>query len=66
MHGLRPPPIDKTPMKAGPQIPATLADSAEPGSKVTYRRLHLRLLTLAFSGPMAHLEEPFLDEYHRD
>jgi hypothetical protein len=53
-------------MKAGPQIPATLADSAEPGSKVTYRRLHLRLLTLAFSGPMAHLEEPFLDEYHRD
>jgi signal transduction histidine kinase len=42
------------------------ADSAGQGSKVTYRRLHLRLLTLAFSGPTAQLEAPFLEEYARD
>jgi len=53
-------------MKAGPRISSILADGAEQSSKVTYRRLHLRLLTLAFSGPTAHLEEPFLDEYYRD
>jgi signal transduction histidine kinase len=32
----------------------------------TRRLMHLNLLTLAFSGPTAHLEEPFLDDYYRD
>ena len=28
--------------------------------------MHLNLLTLAFSGPTAHLEQTFLDDYYRD
>ncbi len=32
----------------------------------THRQMHLNLLTLAFSGPTAHLEKPFLDDYDRN
>jgi signal transduction histidine kinase len=31
----------------------------------TRRLMHLNLLTLTFSGPTAHLEKPFLDDYDR-
>ncbi len=34
-------------------------------SRSTHRLMHLNPLTLAFSGPTAHLEAPFLDDYYR-
>ncbi len=44
---------------------SVVKQDAGDSSRSTHRLMHLNLLTLAFSGPTAHLEEPFLDDYYR-
>ncbi len=46
------------------EAPAVREEGGD-SSASTRRLMHLNLLTLAFSGPTAHLEEPFLDDYYR-
>ena len=53
-------------MHIGQDNSSVVKEGAGYGSQSTHRLMHLDLLTLAFSGPTANLEQPFLDDYQRN